>query len=289
MSSLSLNRRPLAFVLSGGGARGALQAGALRALLEAGIQPDLLVGTSIGAVNAAYLAVHGINLNTIEKLIATWHEAAAADLLPTNYLRLTMRALVNYSRRQPDPRLRDFFVSHGLSPELRFEQIQGVRLILVAADLNHNCLALYGADPQQTILEGLLASTALPPWMRPIEKDNRLLIDGGVLSMLPIQAALEQGARMIIALDLIDLRVAQVVNNELGAVLAKLVNTVERHQADLELVLARAQGVPVHHIALQGERPVMIWDFSRTAELVERGYDLARQSVGQLLASDLRG
>lgn len=279
---MSSSTFPLAFVLSGGGARGALQAGALRALLEADIRPDLLVGTSIGAVNAAYLAVHGISLDTVDRLIATWHEAAGADLLPTNYLRLTMRVLANYSRRQPDPRLRDFFVAHGLSPDLRFEQIQGVRLILVAADLNNSCLALYGTDPQQTLLEGLLASTALPPWMRPIEKDGRLLIDGGVLSTLPIQAALEQGAREIIALDLIDLRVAQVVNNELGAILAKLMNTVERHQADLEIALARARGVPVHHIPLQGERPVMIWDFSRTAELVERGYDLTRQALARL-------
>ena len=49
----------LAFVLGGGGARGALQVGAFRALFEAGYQPDLLVGTSIGAVNAAGLAIVG--------------------------------------------------------------------------------------------------------------------------------------------------------------------------------------------------------------------------------------
>ncbi|MDQ7028746.1 MAG: patatin-like phospholipase family protein [Ardenticatenia bacterium] len=46
----------LAFVLSGGGNRGALQVGALQVLLEAGIQPDVLVGTSVGAVNALFLA-----------------------------------------------------------------------------------------------------------------------------------------------------------------------------------------------------------------------------------------
>jgi len=52
-------RTSLAFVLGGGGARGALQAGALRALWEAGLRPDLWVGTSAGAVNAAFLAVKG--------------------------------------------------------------------------------------------------------------------------------------------------------------------------------------------------------------------------------------
>ncbi len=53
-----MKRKKLAFVLSGGGARGALQVGALRALLEAGIKPDMLVGTSIGAANAALFALN---------------------------------------------------------------------------------------------------------------------------------------------------------------------------------------------------------------------------------------
>ena len=59
------NQGGLAFVLGGGGGRGALQVGALRALLEAGLQPDLLVGTSAGAVNATYLAMRGFNLETL--------------------------------------------------------------------------------------------------------------------------------------------------------------------------------------------------------------------------------
>ena len=66
MKSLKKN---LAFVLGGGGARGAFQVGALRALLEAGISPDILVGTSTGAVNATSLALHGINLETINELV----------------------------------------------------------------------------------------------------------------------------------------------------------------------------------------------------------------------------
>ncbi len=60
--------RCLAFVLGGGGARGALQLGALRALLSADIVPDLLVGTSIGAVNAVGLALWSPSLSAIETL-----------------------------------------------------------------------------------------------------------------------------------------------------------------------------------------------------------------------------
>ena len=59
-------KKKLAFVLGGGAARGALQAGALRALLEAGYQPDLVTATSIGAANGAFLAVNGFSLEAVQ-------------------------------------------------------------------------------------------------------------------------------------------------------------------------------------------------------------------------------
>jgi NTE family protein len=68
----------VAFVLGGGGARGALQVGALYALLESGLQPDLFVGTSIGSVNAAFLALHGFSRQGLDRLAAAWREAARA-------------------------------------------------------------------------------------------------------------------------------------------------------------------------------------------------------------------
>lgn len=70
----------LTFVLGGGGARGALQLGALRALFEAGIQPDLLVGTSIGAANATGLALWGVNSNGLAALERAYEKMAASNL-----------------------------------------------------------------------------------------------------------------------------------------------------------------------------------------------------------------
>ncbi|MGC8782201.1 MAG: patatin-like phospholipase family protein [Anaerolineae bacterium] len=275
--------RPLAFALGGGGARGALQVGALRALLEAGYQPDLLVGTSIGAVNATYLALHGPTLASLPGLIEAWHDAAAADLLPANYLWLTVRVLFNRVGWRSYHRMRDFFIAHGARPELRFADL-GTRLILVAADLNTGLPVLYGADPQQSVLEGLLASTALPPWVRPLEKDGQFLIDGGVVSTLPIEPALAQGAREIIALDLADPREVPVGEHGFGPFLAKLMNTIEQRQQEMELALAEARGVPVWRITLQGEQPVPIWDFSRTDELIARGYTIAGGEVERISA-----
>jgi len=275
-------RQPcLAFVLGGGGARGALQAGALRALLEPGLRPDLWVGTSAGAVNATYLAVHGFTAKTLTDLEAAWREAADAELLPANYLWLTVRVLFNRIGARSEHRMRDFFVAHGLKPNLRFGELEGVRLILVAADLNARCAVLYGTDPDQLVLEGLLASTALPPWVHPLEKDGRLLMDGGVVSNLPIEPALAQGATEIVALDLTDPRSLDPVAQGFGPFLNRLTNTVEQRQIDLELALARARRVPVHRLVLQAEKPVAIWDFSHPDELMARGYEIARREIAR--------
>lgn len=274
-------RRPLAFVLSGGGARGALQVGALRALLEAGFQPDLLVGTSIGAANATYLALKGVSLQALDGLAETWRDAAQADLMPANYLWLTLRVLFNRTGWRPYHRMRDFFVAHGISPDMRFADIRGVQLILVAADLNSGRPVLYGADPQDSVLEGLLASTALPPWVRPMEKENKLLMDGGVVSNLPIEPALSQGARSIIALDLADPRCVPIGDERFGPFLAKLMRTVEQRQTDLEMALAAERGVEVWHISLMGREPVQGWDFSQTEELMAQGYITARAELAR--------
>lgn len=296
--------RPLALVFGGGGARGALQVGAVRALWEAGIRPDVLTGTSVGAANATYLAIHGLSLEAIEGLEKIWRIAAAADLLPANYLWLTLRVLFNRSGWDPYHRLREFFITQGLSPDLRFGDIRGVRLILVAADLNAGRPVLYGQDPRQSVLEGLLASTALPPFVHPLERGEQLLIDGGVVSNLPVEAALQQGARTIIALDIADPRVAPVGGQRFGPFLGKLTYTVERRQTDLEIALARSQGALVREIVLRGEVPIPVWDFSHTDELIARGYETACREIarwrseqpvlqagwlGRLLSFDRRG
>jgi len=271
--------KQLAFVLSGGGARGALQAGALRALLEAGIHPNLLVGTSVGAINSAYLAVHGVNLASIESLARAWREAASSELLTSNYVWATLSAFFNRSGRGAYQRMRDFFIAHGLTPDLRFGDLQGVRLIVVAAELNCGCPVLYGTDPQQLVLDAVLASAALPPWVPPIEKDGQLLMDGGAISNLPIEPAVAQGATEIIALELADPREILAEVRGWLPLLSKLRNMAERRQTDLELEVAAARGVPVRRIGLQCASPVAVWDLGRADELISRGYEITRREI----------
>jgi NTE family protein len=273
-------KRMLAFVLSGGGARGALQVGALRALLEGGQQPDLLVGTSIGACNAAYLAMHGVNLSTIDGLANLWRDAVKADLLPPNYLWLTVSSLMRRTKNgHSEARMRDFCLAHGMRADLLFSDIRDVRLTLVAADLNSGQSVVYSA-PEENVLEAMVASAALPPWIGPVQRGEQLLVDGGMLSNLPVETALVQGAGEIVALNLANpfegLRDAV----GFGPGLRKALAAVQQRQMDLELRLAAAYNVPVLVVELgkAANRPAL-WDFSRTEELMDQGYAVTRAAL----------
>jgi len=265
-------KKKLAFVLSGGGARGALQVGAIRALLEAGYRPDVLTGTSIGAANSALLALRGVNENGLQALDQAWLEAASLELLPSNYLWLTVRSLFNRPISEPAHRLREFCISQGISPELKFGDLKGVSLRLVAVDLNSGQRIMYGNNPNDSVLEGILASTALPPWVTPYTKNGQLLIDGGVISNLPIEAALAEQVSEIIALDISDWRDVPTESQGFGPFLGKLIATIQNRQVELELALAVSCDVPVRYIHLLGERHVPIWDFSQWQELMAHGY-----------------
>jgi NTE family protein len=266
-----------AIVLSGGGALGALQVGALRALAEVGFQPDLLVGTSIGAINAVCLAAYGFNPQGIRRLEENWLEAANKGILPSWSLRHNLADWKVYFRGGYGGRIRDFFISHGISPNLTFGLLGNLKVILVASDLNSGEKVLFGTDPDQVVLEGMLASAAIPPWVYPLQVREYYLADGGFVSNLPVEAALEQGATRIITLELNSPPTRQI--HGVRPFFSKVLNTVEKRQSDLELALAKAMGIPVFRIPLVADEKYTFWDFRSSGELIEIGYRLARQEI----------
>lgn len=279
-------KRCLAFVFSGGGSRGALQVGALRALHEAGLQPDLVVGTSIGSVNATFLALHGFSTNSLDRLTESWAKASQLDLLPFNYIWLTMRAMFRRSSNDPSHRLRDFFISQGISPELRFSDLGPPRLVIVSSDLNSGSPVLHGDQVEENVLDAMLLSTALPPWFMPEKNQGRYEMDGGVVSNLPVEPALRSGATHIVALDLMDPRAMPGAENPFASFITRLSVAIEKRQADLELELARARNIPILYLGLVGTDPYAMWDFHHTPELIAQGYEIAQKTIAE--APDLK-
>ncbi len=272
-----------AIVLSGGGSLGALQAGALQALIEMDIHPDILVGTSIGAVNAACLAIYGFNLEGIQRLKRTWLESTEANLLPWFDLRQNLADWRFYFRGGYGNRIRDFFISHGVQPDLNFGQLTDPRVMLVACDLNTGDRVIYGSSPDQLVLEGMLASAAVPPWVYPLRIRDYYLADGGFVSNLPVEAAMDHGATRVITLELSNMPSPGAPTRGVRPLLSRIFNTVEKRQSELELALARARGIPVFRIPLRVNEKYTFWDFRCSEELIEAGYKFAQEEISSAI------
>ena len=288
MTNKTDSEKTLAFALGGGGSRGALQIGAVRALLEAGFVPDLLVGTSIGAVNAVGLALWGCDQHGLSMLEKAWKDVAEMQILDPRIPRLVLRSLIGHPSQRSRQKVEEYFISLGISPEMRFEDLTGARLGVVSADIETGQPVIYGKDPRDPILEGMLASITLPPWFTPSKKDGQLIVDGGAVSNLPIEPALQLGATEIIALDL-DMEIKADDNDvSLPKYFEKLAFAVSQRYIQLEKSLAEEQGVPVHCFSFRDIDTLPTWDFSNYADLMEAGYhkiqrELAIQKVSALL------
>jgi predicted acylesterase/phospholipase RssA len=187
--------------------------------------------------------------------------------------------MFNRSSTDPSHRLRRFFIDHGLSPDLSFVDIAQPNLVIVSADLNTGRPILHGELPDDKILEALLLSTALPPWFMPVHKQDRYLMDGAVVSSLPVEPALKLGATEIVALDLTNSREMLGEGDGVRGFLDRLIFSVGKRQVDLELELAEARGIPVLYLDLRGELPIAIWDFKHTDDLIAQGYQIAQNVI----------
>ena len=268
----------LAFVMGGGGARGALQVGACRALFEVGYQPDLLVGTSIGAINSAGLGLAGVNMDGVAALEKAYQNMAESHMMdtPGKLVLHTLTGRPFYTSK----RARELFIAVGITPELHFSDIQNVRLGLVGADMSSGQPIIYGMNPNQSVLEGVLTSAAVPPWFAPIENDDQLIVDGGALSLLPIEPALTMGATEIIALDLSGSPTPARSSHKLSQ-LEKSVSAFIRREFYLEMALAEARGVPVRYMQLLSTPPIQMWDFSSYQNLLTTGYETASRYLSE--------
>jgi hypothetical protein len=163
-----------AFVLTGGGSLGAVQVGMLAALHEHGIEPDLLVGTSAGALNAAGLAGPGTTGHRIDALAALWRQVRRRDVFvaqPRRWLAATIGAAPSLF---VDTSLRSLVEAH-----LGYERLEDARLPVhvVTTDLvTGQGLAL----TEGPAVDAVLASAAVPGLLPPVQSHLRTLVDGGI-------------------------------------------------------------------------------------------------------------
>ena len=175
----------LGLALGGGAARGFAHVGVIQVLEEAGIQPDLVVGTSAGSLVAAMYA-SGKNSAQLRRVAETMEEAEITDWMMPILNRGALRgeALARYVNTQVGGRL--------------IEQMK-IPLGIVATDLHNGEPMLFRRGNTGSAVR---ASSAVPAVFQPVKIGTREYVDGGLVSPVPVRQAREMGANVVIAVDI---------------------------------------------------------------------------------------
>jgi NTE family protein len=186
---------PVAFVLGGGGVLGAGEVGMLRALLEAGITPDLVVGTSVGALNGAFLAADP-TVETTLRLADVWRRLSEDGGVFSGSLAERMstavRSRTHLHRRGP---LRQLLADH--LPVERIEDLQ-VPFQCVAACIERAAEHWFDSG---SLTDAVMASAAVPGLLAPVRIGDEHYLDGGLVNSIPVSRAVQLGAKTLYVLQ----------------------------------------------------------------------------------------
>lgn len=182
-----------AFVLGGGGVLGATEVGMLEALLEDGIAPDIVLGTSIGAINGAVLAARP-GADGVARLADLWRSGAGSVFRASPVARARAVARTRTALHSHDA-LRDLLTEH--LGDTRIEDLT-VPFQCCAASIERAAEHWFTAGP---VVEAVLASCAVPGLFPAVEIGGETFLDGGIVNSIPVGRAVELGARTVYVLQ----------------------------------------------------------------------------------------
>jgi len=210
--TLVLQRPKIGLVLSGGGANGFAHIGVLKVLEEQGIKPDYITGTSMGSIVGALYAL-GYSASQLEDIVKStdWNDVLSDKISIRNIPIFDKKDYPGYPVKMS--------ITHGIKPRLPAGMIQGQkaqnlfsRLTWIshqypdfdAFPIPFRCVATDIISGKAIVFkdgdlaEAMRASMSIPTVFSPVEKDDMLLVDGGVIRNFPVQECLEMGADIII-------------------------------------------------------------------------------------------
>ena len=246
--------------LGGGAARGFAHVGVIEVLEEAGIKPDLVVGTSAGSLVAALYA-SGRSGQQLQATAMAMDEAAFADWTLPIFSRGVLRgeALARYVNAQVGNRL----IENMPTP-----------LGIVATDLNTGQGVLFRRGDTGTAVR---ASSAVPAVFLPVKIGSQEFVDGGLVSPVPVRYARQMGAELVIAVDISSAPEGNPAGDPLQillqtfAIMGKSINTWELRDADV-----------VVRPALRGMSSA---DFASKRRAIEAGRAAMQAALPQLRAA----
>ncbi len=255
---------PVAVVLSGGANLGAVHVGMLHALIEADVHPDLIVGTSVGAINGAYMSSRW-DLDGVDGLDDVWTGMRRSTVFPTRLLGGFLGFVGQRDHLVPPDGLRRLISRHS-----EFERLEDapIPLHVVATNLLTGLDRLLSSGPTVTTV---LASSAIPAVFPPVLIDGTPYMDGGVVNNTPISHAVDLGADEIWILPAgIACGLDEAPTSALAIALQAVSVLINRRlQRDISEFEDRCDLRVVPPLC-----PVMVSpsDFGRARELIDRAY-----------------
>ena len=270
-----------AFVFAGGSSLGAMQAGMLQALYERGIVPDLLVGTSAGALNAAFVATRPQTQATARQLADVWRRLHREDVFP-----ISPRAVIGGLTNRGDHLVPDTGLRALAERHLQIDRLEdaAIPLHMISFDLLTGKEIRLSAGSAS---DAVLAATAIPGVLPAVRHRGRMLVDGGVVNNTPISHAIELGAERIYALKSYDPRDRALPEAPRGA-LDAAVHAVTLLIASHEHTHPRDYDSSAELIVLPAANPehTQPTDFDHAEQLIHHGLLSARRVLADSPPSD---
>ena len=265
---------PCAFVLGGGGVLGAVEVGMLRALFRAGYRPDLVVGTSIGAVNGALVAGDPSE-GVTERLVRLWTSPEAAAVYGDSIGRQMRRFAARTHLHSPLP-LRRLLASE-LGENSTFADLK-VPFRCCAASIERAAEHWFDSGP---LVDAVLASSSVPGLLPPIEIDGEHFVDGGIVNSIPIGEAVRGGAKLIFVLQVGRIERPLAVPRRPWEVAQVAFEISRRHRFARELASlpddVRVHVLPTGGVESRDDTPWAYRDMAAVGRRISRAYTASRR------------
>lgn len=272
---------PVAFALGGGGVLGAHEVGMLQALFEAGITPDIVVGTSVGAINGAMVAADP-SADAIRRLEQLWTGIGDTDVFGGSIASQVSTFIRTRTHLHTNTPLRRLLHQH--LPVRLIEDLK-VPFQCVAASIEQAGAHWFDSGP---VVEAVLASSAIPGLLPPVEINGEHFLDGGLVHSIPVGRAISLGAKTVYVLHVG--RVEEPLQPPTGALQVGLVAfEIGRRHRFVEEMRNLPEDVDVH-VLPTGNPPkpdlsqLRYRDFSRVKERIQRAFEATSAYLRELEA-----
>jgi NTE family protein len=260
-----------AFVLSGGGNQGVSQVGMLRALLEREIVPDVVIGTSAGALNGAAIC-YAPNLTGVAQLAAAWEQLRSDHVFPGGRIHRAWNVVRRGTHLFDSVGLESAI--HHSTPARSFADLE-IPLRVIACDLDSGEEVVLVRGP---LKPALLASTALPGVFPIVHHDGRRLVDGGVVDNVPLSHALAGPVDRVFVLNVSSGPADRVERSPLDVVMTSFGHArSQRFELEMRFVPPDIEVI----VLPRPPDPRELFDFSGSRELIEAAYELANDALDQ--------